>query len=493
MKSALILYPHQLFVASELPQVDTVVLVEDPLFFGVDAEQPAKLHKQKLILHRASMRRYAEEVLWPLGIEVDYVDLDVFMKTNDVLEHVKKHEHVYIFDPTDEVLAKRLLQARREREGAVTIEFLASPNFYLKDQEIRQYFGDKQHSFEDFYQWQRERFNVLIGDDYKPLGGSWIFESAEQKPVPTDVTLPSFEAYGNNKWVHEAVQYVQEHFDANPGEVDFIWPTSHDEAAAWLQNFVDKRLDNFADYQETLDGQAAWLYHSAISVSLNVGLLSPKQVIDAALARHASHPVDLANLETFVRRILGWREYIRGLYVVKGEDMRSSNPLKNQRRMTDAWYDGSLGVPLFDDVVTKLRQRGYIHHNERLMIAANLMILCEIHPDDMYKWFGELFVDAYDWAMIPNIAELNHFIESGAVGTLPVSASNYLLQMSHYDRGDWSDAWDGLFWRFVEKHRATLNKKPKLRVLVQRLDRLDADRRRIIHYRAEDFLNRVTK
>ncbi len=493
MKSALILYPHQLFAVSELPKVDTVVLVEDPLYFGVDAEQPARLHKQKLILHRASMRRYAEEVLWPLGIDVDYVDMDVFMKTNDVLERVKKHDHVYIFDPIDDVLTKRLLQARREREGSITIEFLPSPNFYLKDQEIRQYLGEKQHSFDEFYQWQRERFNVLIGDDYKPLGGKWMYTTKAAGAIPTDTTLPSFQVYGDNQWVKEATEYVNKHFSDNPGSTDFIWPTNHHEAAAWLHNFVEKRLDDFAQYQETLDGQAAWLYHSAIAPSLNIGLLSPEQVVEAVLARHAQRPVELASLEAFIRQILGWREFMRGLYVIKGPAMLTSNPLKNQRRMTEAWYDGSLGVPLFDDLVSKVNQHAYAHQNERLMVAANLMILCEIHPEDMYRWFGDLFIDAYDWAMVPNVYELNRFIEAGALGSLTVSASNYLLQMSHYERGEWADAWDGLFWRFIEKHRATLSKNPRLRVMVQRLDRLDPDRRRIIHYRAEDFLNRVTK
>lgn len=494
MKSALILFPHQLFATAQLPQVDTVVLVEDPLYFGLDQASPIKLHKQKLILHRASMRRYVEELLWPLGVEVDYVDLDVFMKTNDVLERVKKFDHVYIFDPIDDVLTKRLLQARREREGSVTIEFLPSPNFYLKEQEIRQYLNERHtHVFDDFYQWQRERFNILIGDNYKPLGGKWNYEASSRESIATGTTLPTFEVFGNNKWVAEATDYVNKHFPDNPGSTDFDWPTSHVEAATWLHDFVEHRLDDFGTYQDTLDGQAAWLYHSALSSSLNIGLLSPQQVIEAVNERHAQRPVPMPNLETFVRQVIGWREFMRGLYILKAEGMRSANPLKHQRKLTDAWYDGSLGMPPFDDVVHKLNQRGYVHQGERLMIAANLMLLCEIHPDDMYRWFSELFVDSYDWAMLPNVYEVNRFIEGGAVGALPISASNYILQLSHYERGEWSNVWDGLYWRFVEKHRDALSKNPKTRAMVQRLDRLDADHRRIIHYRAEDFLNKTTR
>ena len=179
MKSALILYPHQLFPVGDLPQVDTVILVEDPLTFGVDQDQPLKLHKQKIILMRASMRRYAEEVLWPAGLQVDYVELDVFLQPADLLNKVRKFERSFMFDPNNEILANKLLQVRRDlSEDAPVLEFLPSPNFYLAEQEVRQYFTDhKKYNFADFYQWQRERFNVLI-QDFKPLGGAWMLPAA---------------------------------------------------------------------------------------------------------------------------------------------------------------------------------------------------------------------------------------------------------------------------------------------------------------------------
>jgi deoxyribodipyrimidine photolyase-related protein len=178
MKSALLLYPHQLYPLSDLPKVETVVMVEEPLYFGMDQEFPVRMHKQKLILHRASMRRYVEEVLWPAGFKVEYIDLDVFMKSGDVLDRVAKVEQLFVIDPIDDVLTKRLLQARRERTDVPNITFLANPNFYLKEQEVRDYFGShKNPEFADFYQWQRERFNVLIDENYKPVGGKWSFET----------------------------------------------------------------------------------------------------------------------------------------------------------------------------------------------------------------------------------------------------------------------------------------------------------------------------
>jgi deoxyribodipyrimidine photolyase-related protein len=492
MKTALILYPHQLFPREVLPEVDTIVLVEEPLYFGVDQQHPKRLHKQKLVLHRASMQRYAEEVLWPAKFDVDYVNLDVFMASGDVLDRVAKFEKVYVFDPVDDVLTKRLLAARRERGEATALEFLQSPNFYLQDQEVRQYFTDSHRKpFEDFYQWQRERFNILIDENYKPVGGRWSFNDQTHEKLPKGQDLPSFGAFGDNKFVHEAVSYVQEHFPNNPGGTEFIWPTNHAEAAIWLDDFISNRLDLFGPYQDALDGHAAWLYHSALSSSLNTGLLSPQQVVSAVLNRDKKQAVGLPSLEGFISHILGQREFMRGQYAVRADALRKSNIFKHHRKMSNAWYSGNLGIPPYDDMVKKVQRNGYAHHNERLMVAGNLMLLCEISPDDMYRWFSELFVDAVDWAVVPNVYDLGQFADGGALKP-HVTASNYILQTSNYERGLWSDIWDGLYWRFIEKNSDIIKHNPRLRPMVQRLERLDPDHRRVISYRAEDFLNKFT-
>lgn len=492
MKSALILYPHQLFALEQLPAVDTVVLVEEPLLFGLDPSHRMRLHKQKLILMRASMRRYAEEILWPAGIKVDYVGLDVFLQTVDLLEMVRKFDRVFMFDPGNEVLTSRILEARREMgERAPALEFLANPNFYLKEHEIRQYFAERHsHPFDEFYQWQRERFNILI-EDFKPVGGKWILESKQVKP---EGQLPSFAAFGGNKWVTEAVQFVAEHFPDNPGSPDCIWPTSHHEAAQWLRDFVSHRIDSYAQHTEAFDSESPWLYHSALSSSLNIGLLSPQQVVEAALQRHHHSPVPLDSLEAFIRQVLGQREFVRGIALVGGRSMRESNPLKSMRRLTLDWYTGSTGIPVFDDLVKKLYDRGYAHHSERLLIAGTLMTICEIHPADIHQWFTEMFVDAQDWALVPHVYALGQFADNTTLQGGPyICTSKTLIDKSNYERGEWANIWDGLYWRFIEKHRTTLSKNPRMRSVVARLHRLDPDQKRIIHYRAEDFLNKFTQ
>ncbi len=492
MKSTLILYPHQLFALEHLPAVDNIMLVEEPLLFGVDPEYRQRIHKQKLILMRASMRRYAQEVLWPANYKVDYIELDVFMQATDLLQKVKRYDRVYMFDPCNEILTTRLLQARREMgEQAPAIEFLPSPNFYLKEQEVRQYFSERHsHPFDEFYQWQRERFNILI-EEYKPVGGQWMLAA---KPAKKDEQLPTFGVFGSNEWIHDATVYVQKHFPENPGSTDCIWPTSHEEAAKWLDDFVKHRLDGYGPHVDRFDSQAPWLFHSVLSSSLNIGLLSPQQVVSAALQRHAQKPVPLESLELFVRQVLGQREFIRGVSLMGSASMRQANPLKATRRMTLAWYQGTTGLPVFDDVVRRVLAKGYASHNERLLVAGTLMIICEIAPIDIYQWFSELFVDAQDWALVPHIYSLSQFADNTTlVGGPFICDSKTLIDKSDYQEGEWTNVWDGLYWRFVEKHRAVLQKNPRMRTVLQKLDKLDPDQKRIISYRADDFLTQFTQ
>ncbi len=493
MKTALLLYPHQLYPVHELPKVDTVVVMEDPLYFGRDQEFPLQLHKQKLILHRASMRRYVEEVLWPADLKVEYIDLDVFMQSGEVLDRVKDAEQIFVIDPTDEVLTRRLLQARRERTDLPNLTFLPSPNFYLKESELRQFFKEShKQPFADFYQWQRERFNVLIGGDYKPVGDKWCLESGAPRKLAADLPLPSFPVYGDNPYVADATKWVNEHFPDNPGSTDFIWPTNHTEATEWLTDFVANRLDTYADYANTIDPRSPWLFHSLLASSLNVGLLTPQQIVQAAIDRHTKQPVPLESLELFVRQVLGWREFTRGQYLTSAHEARSHNPLGHKRKLTAKWYQGTTGIPPFDDLVKKLISHSYAHQSEQRMVAANLMLLCEIQPDEMYRWFNELCLDSYDWTIVPAVYGEQLFAAGDADGVPPVTPSADLMNMSPYTHDIWADIWDGLFWRFVEKHQTALGKNPHTRHWVGQFKKLDDDYRRIVHYRAEDFLNQFT-
>jgi deoxyribodipyrimidine photolyase-related protein len=497
-ENALIIYPHQLFAVEFLPKVDVVYVVEEPLLFGTDEQYPISLHKQKLILHRASMRRYVEQHLWPNNVNVEYIELHNISHTSDILMIAQKAgvNLAMVFDPTDYVIENRLHEALETVvESPFELKVLPSPSFMLRRGEVEDYFGDKkEHKFAQFYQWQRERFNILIDKRYKPVGGKWSFDAENRKALPIGHVPPGFDSFSSNDYVQDAIKWVQKRFPNNPGSSEsFLWPTSHQEAKSWLDDFINNRLDNFGPYEDAIDGQAMLLYHSGISAPLNCGLLTPEQVINAALARHAKNPVPMASLEGFIRQVIGWREYIRGLYIIGGADMRSSNSLGHTRQLSQQWWDGTLGIPPADDVITKVNNHAYAHHIERLMIMGNLMLLCEIDPNEVYKWYMSLFIDAYDWVMVPNVYGMSQFSDLGSMVTKPyISGSNYILKMSHYQKDIWCDIWDGLFWGFVERHQELLAKNPRTAMMPRSLAKLNPDRKRIIGYRARDFLESIS-
>lgn len=498
IQTALILYPNQLFAPELLPEVDLIYVVEEPIYFGTDPERALALHKQKLILHRASMRRYVEEVLWQNDLSVEYIQLQDIEFTADVLVRAQQAgaEQVFVFDPTDHLIESRLKKALEDGvDTPFELRILPTPSFLLKHTEVRDYLAEKtQHEFADFYQWQRERFNILIDKNYKPVGGKWSYDVDAQKSLPKDHSAPGFNGFGDSEYVQEAIKWVQKYFSDNPGSTEnFFWPTSHEEAKKWLDEFFAERFEDFGSYELAIDGQGVLLYHSGISAPLNIGLLTPKQVVDAALAHHAKNPIPLPSLEGFIRQLIGWREYVRGLYVTQRVTVHQSSDSTTGKVLSNQWWDGTTGIPPLDDVIKKVNQHAYCHQTERAQIVANLMVLCEIDTAEIYRWFSTLLIDSYDWALAPNTYAASQLADlNGMVTSARIVNSNYILNMSHYQKDIWCDVWDGLYWGYVEKHKAMLSKDASTSMLVRRLGKLSADRRRIIGYRAQDFLTSIS-
>lgn len=494
MQTVLLLYPNQLFDIAHLPAVDRIVLVEEPLFFGLDQNRPLRLHKQKIILQRAAMRRYVEEELWPANFQVEYIDLDGFFETGDILDRFKSASKIYIFDPLDNLLSSRLIQAKKDNPDYPEIEFLSSPNFYLSEAEVRQYY--QQHlkpNFTDFYQWQRERFNILIGSDYKPMGGHWQHKLGGAA-LDNDQVLPSFEVFGDNSFVSDAISYCQKHFADNPGSSDFVWPTSRSEAEGWLDNFLAERIKFYAKNYYSLHPTAIWLFHSGIASSLNIGLISPQLVVQKAVQTLNANNVELADAEAFIGGILGWREFVRAEYLMDEPKLSESNVWSANRRMNQNWYLGNTGIDPYDLMITKLDAHAYVHSAECQQIAMSLMLMAEIQPIDCLNWLNELSIDAYQWQSAANLYYSQQFIESKPTGhKLPLLTSQDLIQLGGYKAGVWCDIWDGLYWRFISNHQAKLKQHKSTKILVEALAKQDANRMRIIGYRADDFLNAQTQ
>jgi deoxyribodipyrimidine photolyase-related protein len=214
---------------------------------------------------------------------------------------------------------------------------------------------------------------------------------------------------------------------------------------------------------------------------LNVGLLTPNEVIDATLAFAQNHDVPLNSLEGFIRQVLGWREFIRMVYLSKGREERTRNYWGFKRKLPRSFWMGTTGIVPLDETIHKVRETGYCHHIERLMVLGNCMLLNEFDPDDVYRWFMELFIDAYDWVMVPNVYGMSQFADGGMMATKPyISGSNYLMKMSDYPKGEWQLQWDAWFWRFMHIHRDFFLKNPRLSMLVRSFDKMTEEKRRTI-------------
>jgi len=233
----------------------------------------------------------------------------------------------------------------------------------------------------------------------------------------------------------------------------------------------------FGVYEDAIVAENSILNHSVLTPMLNVGLITPKEIIEACLMYSEENNVPINSTEGFVRQIIGWREFIRGVYESRGSEERTTNFWKFKKKIPASFYDGTTGIPPIDQTIKKVLQTGYCNHIERLMVLGNFMMLCEFDPDEVYRWFMELFIDAYDWVMVTNIYGMSQFSDGGLMATKPyISGSNYLMKMSNYKKGEWQAVWDGLFWRFMHTHRDFFLSNPRLGMLVRMFDKMPMEK-----------------
>tara|TARA_R110002049_G_scaffold27321_4_gene94465 strand:- start:1917 stop:3413 length:1497 start_codon:yes stop_codon:yes gene_type:complete len=496
----LIVFPHQLY--DEHPGLadapSRVVLIEDPLFFG-DARYPAKFHKQKLWLHRASMKRY-ESVLRERGFKTIYVDYDpdgpplselIGQRISDLDE---PQDTIAAIDPTDFILQKRIAKACDE--NGLDFHMLPNPGFLNSPEQNSDYRSDRKRWFmADFYKHQRRRLDVLMSGD-EPQGDQWSFDEENRRKVPKKLLadIPEMLTIQRDKIDEEAREYVQSRFQPNPGKLDdLFYPTSHKNARRWLDHFLTNRLRQFGDYEDAIVENESWLWHSVLTPSLNIGLLTPAEILDATLAFADQNEIPLNSLEGFLRQIIGWREFMRATYEDLGVKMRTTNHWGHHRPIPDCFYDATSGITPIDDVIRRILETGYCHHIERLMVLGGFMFLCEIDPDDIYQWFMELFVDSYDWVMVPNVYAMSQNADGGLITTKPYfSGSSYVRKMSHYKKESWCDVWDGLYWRWIWNHADELSKNPRWAMMCSMVKKMDPQKRDQHLENAERFLSTLS-
>jgi deoxyribodipyrimidine photolyase-related protein len=488
-----IIFPHQLFEQSVLiNQCDTIYMIEEYLFFT-----QYKFHQQKIAFHRASMKSY-EQYLLSLHKKVIYVnaqeDIADIRQLIDQLQTQNITEFAYI-DTTDYLLEKRISQTSKLcKIGAIKYN---SSLFLNTPQELNEYYESKKKLYQtDFYKQQRIQRNILLEQTDKPLGGKWTFDTENRLKYPKKKVAPTLTSLPINEYYAEAIPYTQQHFANHYGIVNtrFLYPTTFTESKAWLQIFLATRFAEFGEYEDAMVANEIALHHSLLTPMLNVGLLTPQYIIDCTLQYASENEVGLNSVEGFIRQIIGWREFIRMVYQLKGTEERTKNYWGFTKKIPESFWNGTTGIEPVDKVIKRVLETGYCHHIERLMVLGNFMLLCEFDPNEVYKWFMELFIDAYDWVMVPNVYGMSQFADGGLMATKPyISGSNYILKMSDFAKGDWQASWDGLFWRFMDTHRTFFLSNPRLGMLVHMFDKIDISKREKHLAEAEKFMTKLAE
>ncbi len=487
MKSATIIFPHQLYANnSAIAKGRKVFLVEEYLYF-----RQYKFHKQKLVLHRASMKQY-EELLRKKKIEVKYIESAE--KISDIrllIPHLKKEgfEEIHYTDTTDYWLQKRINNACSKADIKATS--YPTPNFLNQLKDVDEYFNKKNTYFQtDFYIQQRKLRKLLLEKDNKPAGGKWTFDAENRLKFPKHEKVPIIKYAKDNSYIKEAKDYVEQTFPTNYGQAgSFIYATNAEEAEKWLDDFLESRLAKFGMYEDAMVKKESFLFHSVLTPYLNIGLLNPQQIINKTISAAEKNNIPINSLEGFIRQVVGWREFIRIVYEREGRKQRTTNYWNFKRKIPATFWTGETGIHPIDTVIKRVLQTGYSHHIERLMVLGNFMLLCEFDPDEVYKWFMEMYIDSYDWVMVPNTYGMTQFADGGLMTTKPyISGSNYLLKMGDWEKGDWQPIWDGLFWRFMHVHREFFKSNPRISMLVNMFDKMTPEKRNTHLKNAEEYL-----
>ncbi len=490
MKSVSLVFPHQLFANNpSIKKERDIYLIEEFLFF-----RQYNFHQQKLVLHRASLKAY-EAYLHSKKYVVNYIETtDKISDIRLLIRQLASHSvtEIHYTDTVDNWLEKRIIDSARKYQ--VRLVKYPSPNFLNQPADVEQFFANKKTYFQtDFYIDQRKKRKLLLEKDNKPIGGKWTFDGENRQKFPKNESVPIIKRPDENKYLKEAKKYVAKQFSNNYGSIeDFIYPVTFTDTGNWLDEFLENRFSKFGIYEDAMVQNESILYHSVLTPVLNIGLINPQQVIDKAVQAAIDHEVPLNSLEGFIRQIIGWREFIRILYEREGSRQRTTNYWKFTRKIPPGFWNGTTGIHPIDTVIKRLLKTGYCHHIERLMVLGNFMLLCEFDPDEVYRWFMEMFIDSYDWVMVPNVYGMTQFADGGLMTTKPyISGSNYLLKMGDWDKGEWTQIWDGLFWRFMHIHRDFFLTNPRLGMLVKTFDKMPAEKRKAHLEKADEFLKNL--
>jgi deoxyribodipyrimidine photolyase-related protein len=496
------LTPHLSALEDLDPKADVVLMAE------VMAECTyVKHHAKKLVLVLSAMRHFAR-ALAARGVRVEYVRLTDPGNTQSIRGEVfravqrLKPRRVVATEPGEWRLLDDMRgwdEALRAR-GVAAVEIRDDTRFLARIQDFRAWArGKTTLRMEFFYRDMRRRYGFLM-DGGKPAGGKWNYDSENRKSLPKSVRAPALPAFKPDAMTREVMAMVASEFPSHLGTVeDFGFPVTAAEAKRALRDFIEQRLPRFGDWQDAMKTGAPFLFHALISPALNLGLLDPREICAAAEAAWRGGQAELNAVEGFIRQILGWREFIRGIYWLHMPDYAAKNFFGADRKLPWFYWTGETRMNCLRETITDTVAHAYAHHIQRLMITGNFALLAGLDPAEVDEWYMVVYADAYQWVEMPNTRGMALFADGGIVGSKPYAASGaYINRMSDYCKtcaydvkdavGDNACPFNYLYWDFFARHEKLIGANPRLGMPLRTLANMDRTRVARLRANAARFL-----
>ena len=471
---------------------------KDDLILMCEVRQEAtyvKHHKKKIVFLFSAMRHFARD-LRDQGFNVRYVAYDDPDNTGSLLGEVRKilglHacNEIVVTKPGEYRLLSTFQTWSDDLSVPFTIRdddrFLCSTDDFACWAE-----GRKQLRMEYFYREMRRKFSILMNPD-GPIGGQWNYDAENRKPPATGLDIPETYKTVPDGITQDVMALVEAHFADHFGDLQpFHFAVTRDQALAALDEFIARRLRLFGDYQDAMIQSEPWMYHSHIALYLNCGLLNPLECIARAEVAYHDGSAPLNAVEGFIRQILGWREYVRGIYWLKMPDYKSMNFLAADRPLPSFYWTGDTQMNCMRQCITETKQNAYAHHIQRLMVLGNFALLAGLDPDEVNEWYLLVYADAYEWVELPNVSGMILFADGGQLASKPYAASgSYINRMSNYcgackykptmKNGPTACPFNYLYWDFLARNDGKLRGNPRMGFMYKSLDRMNDEKRQAI-------------
>ena len=465
-----------------------------------------KHHKKKIAFLFSAMRHFAKE-LKENGYKVLYTKLEDEQNTgffrSEITRAIKqqKVDHIVVTHPGE----YRVLEDIKgwATNFKISVEIRTDDRFLCSPEDFALWAkGRKQLRMEYFYREMRKKYNVLMKDN-EPMGGEWNYDSKNRKPPKDDLLIPEPYCNGIDEITREVMSLVTERFPDHFGDLEpFYFAVTRQQALQTLNLFIEQRLPNFGDYQDAMIEGEPWMYHAHISFYLNCGLLLPLECVKAAEKAYQQGKAPLNAVEGFIRQIIGWREYVRGIYWLEMPEYAQKNFFDAKHNLPDFYWTADTKMNCLHQCVLETQKNAYAHHIQRLMVLGNFSLIAGIDPVQVNEWFLSVYADAYEWVELPNVSGMTLFADGGYLASKPYAAGgSYINKMSDYCKncnykvtkknGEDACPFNYLYWDFLIRNRDKLESNHRIGMMYKMYDRMGDDKKQAISDDSKNFLKSI--